>query len=107
MKFLIVLALFCSASVFALRKDEEGTAFPESWYEDEAANAEDDGLDTIPHFMDAEEDLSAYFGESPIVETDPKNILQVAYENGATIFVKAAILVGLKDELSNHRKWSH
>lgn len=101
MKFLVVLALLCCASVLAVKSDEEGTAFADSWYEDEAANAEDDGLDTIPHFMNADEDLSSYFGNAMASVEDPKNILQVAYDNGATIFVKAAILVGLKDELSN------
>ena len=106
MKFIIVLALIGCAAALApsLEKDEFGTGFPDSWYEEEAANAEDDGLSTIPNFMDADEDFSQYFGNE-ILDGDAKNILQVAQENGATIFVKAAVLVGLKDELSNHRKW--
>jgi len=101
MKFLVILALFCVASVFGLKKDELGTGFPDSWYEEQAENAEDDGLNTIPHFLDADEDFSEYFGNSIASMRDPKNILQVAQENGASIFVKAAHLVGLHDEFSN------
>lgn len=81
-------------------------AFPESWYE-EAKNAKDDGLPDIPHFLDADEDLSQYFGDSLMATgRGNKNVLEVAAENGATIFVKAAKLVGLEDELSNTCKFS-
>ncbi|OQV14479.1 hypothetical protein BV898_11321 [Hypsibius exemplaris] len=101
MKFLLVLVL-CTSAVFGLKKDDLGTGFPDEWYEEAADSAEDDGLSTIPHFMDADEDFAGYFGESEASAEAPMNILEVARKNGATIFVKAAILVGLKDELSNH-----
>jgi transforming growth factor-beta-induced protein len=54
----------------------------------------------MPHFINAEEDLSDAFGAS-ILNEDNKNILQVAEKLGATIFVKAARLVGLQDALAN------
>jgi len=98
MKCLLILALFCCTAVLALKKDDFGTDFPEDWYAEES---EDDGLAEIPHFLDADEDFSGYFGESPVEAGKDKNVLQVAAEHGATMFVKAAILVGLKDELSN------
>lgn len=106
MKFLVLLVVIgCAAALPpTLEKDEYGTGFPDSWYEEELEkNVEDDGLSTIPNFMDADEDFAQYFGNDVLSVSDSKNILQVAYDNGASIFVKAAILTGLKDELSNHQ----
>ncbi|GAU94848.1 hypothetical protein RvY_06556 [Ramazzottius varieornatus] len=99
---LLLCALLLVAGASALKRQTDFLdAFPESWYE-EAKNAKDDGLPDIPHFLDADEDLSQYFGDSLMATgRGNKNVLEVAAENGATIFVKAAKLVGLEDELSN------
>ena len=105
---LLVFALVLVSSVSALKRQTDFLdAFPESWYEEETAKSKDDGLSDIPHFLDADEDLSQYFGESlTAVPRGDRNVMQVAAENGATIFVKAAKLVGLEDELSNTSRYS-
>jgi uncharacterized surface protein with fasciclin (FAS1) repeats len=94
MKFLVLLSIFFVAA-FAKQEEELSDAFLNSFYEE---NSKDGDL-VLEHFINAEEDLSEDFGESRF--DDNKNVLQVAEKLGATMFVKAARLVGLMDVFSN------
>ncbi|XP_055357653.1 periostin-like [Paramacrobiotus metropolitanus] len=98
---LLILAVLVAAVAALQRESDFMTILPESWYEEEANKAAADDPDTfnMPFFMNADESMSADFGASNF--GDPKNVLDVAQQLGATIFVHAAYYTKTADTFKN------
>jgi len=95
MKLFLVLSALVAVSI-AVSESEFTNQFSNSWFEDEAAkSAQDPDFLNLPDFITADEDLSQDFGQANF--GDAKNVLQVAEENGASIFVRAAHFAGVAD----------
>jgi transforming growth factor-beta-induced protein len=102
MKLLIVLSALLAVCAALQRESEYMTQLPESWYEEETSKASEEDPETfkLPHFFNAEEDLATDFGASQF-NGEPKNVLEVAAELGATIFVRAAYYSKTADTFKN------
>jgi transforming growth factor-beta-induced protein len=100
MKLFLAISALVAVAIAAPFETQVADEFSFKWFEQEAAkSAQDPEFLNLPDFLTADEDISQDFGQANFGE--PRNVLQVAKDNGATIFVKAAHFAGVADTFMN------